>query len=357
MKVLFDITHPAHVHFFKNSIVALEQGGHETLITSRHKDCTVELLDELGFAHTPLSSQKGGSPFAMVRELLQRNVALHKIVNREKPDKLVALGGTSAAQVGFLTRIPSIVFYDTEDARLQNLITYPFCTRIIVPESYSGWLPKRRADRYPGFHELSYLSPEHFCPDKRIAIANGLHAHGDTFFIRIVSWQASHDTGLKGWSRETLLEIVKFLRQHGKVIISSEAGLPNELSPMAYTGPLNEVHHLLAFCRLYAGESATMASEAVAMGVPAVYAAPGFRGYISYQEEHYGLARFVPQLTTANISAACDDLLGIGREKLTRQHEKMLTECVNVSKMITEIVLAPDHRIPTEGRLSKSSDA
>ena len=346
MKVLFDITHPAHVHFFKNSILALQKGGHETLITSRHKDCTVELLDELGFAHTPLSSQNGGSPFAMARELLQRNVALYKIVKREKPDKLVALGGTSAAQIGFLTRTPSIIFYDTEDARLQNLLTYPFCTRIFVPECYQGWLPKRRGVRYPGFHELSYLAPQHFCPDKRKAIANGLDADRNNFFIRIVSWQASHDTGLKGWTRETLLEVGEFLGQHGKVIISSEAELPEALSSLAYTGPLNEVHHLLAFCRLYVGESATMASEAAVMGVPAIYAAPGFRGYVSHQEERFGMARFIREPTTSSISSACDEFLRMDHDEIDRRHQQMLSECVDVSQMITEILLDPHHRMP-----------
>ena len=282
----------------------------------------------------------------MARELIARNRALYRIVKRKRPDKLVALGGTSAAQVGFLTRTPSIVFYDTEDARLQNLLTYPFCTRIVVPECYLGWLPKRRGVRYPGFHELSYLAPEYFHPDRRKAIANGLNPDGDTFFIRIVSWQASHDTGLKGWVRETLLEVVDFLSQHGKVIISSEAELPESLLSLAYTGPLSEVHHLLAFCRLYVGESATMASEAAVMGVPAIYAAPGFRGYVSYQEESFGMARFIPEPTTSSISSACDEFLRMDHDEIDRRHQLMLSECVDVSQMITEILLDPHHRMP-----------
>ena len=32
MRVLFDIAHPAHVHFFKNIIWELHKGGHETAI-------------------------------------------------------------------------------------------------------------------------------------------------------------------------------------------------------------------------------------------------------------------------------------------------------------------------------------
>lgn len=358
MKLLFDITHPAHVHFFRNSITSLKSAGHEVVITSRYKDCTVELLDEFGFSHIPISRQKTGSALAMFRELLHRNRALRRIIRHEKPDKLAALGGTSAAQTGFLTGTPSIVFYDTEDARLQNLITYPFCTRIVVPECYQGWVPRRKIQRYPGFHELSYLAPEYFEADRHKAISHGLNANGDTFFIRVVSWQASHDVGLKGWTPQTLLEVVDFLGQRGKVVISSEAKLPEELLSMSYTGPLNEVHHLLAFCRLYVGESATMASEAVVMGVPAVYAAPGFRGYVSYQEERYGMARFVPEPATASILSACDELLRMDRGNISRLHKQMLSECVDVSRVITEILLDPHHRLcrPLETNARKNSE-
>ena len=48
MKVLIDINHPAHVHFFRQPALALQRAGHEVLFTSRDKDVTQELLDELG---------------------------------------------------------------------------------------------------------------------------------------------------------------------------------------------------------------------------------------------------------------------------------------------------------------------
>ncbi len=355
MKILFDITHPAHVHFFKNSIETLSSLDHEVLITSRQKDCTIDLLDELGFPHTSISRQGNGSTLAMAKELFHRNRELRSIIKHENPDKLAALGGTSAAQTGFLTGTPSVIFYDTEDARLQNIITYPFCTRIVVPECYRGWVPSRKVVRYPGFHELSYLAPEYFRPDRQKATANGLDANRDTFFIRIVSWQASHDAGMHGWTKETLLEVVDFLGKHGKVIISSESTLPDALLSMAYTGPLNEVHHLLSFCRLYVGESATMASESVVMGVPAIYAAPGFRGYISHQEKHYKMARFIPKPTTTSIISACDEMMKLSHKAISQQHQRLLSECVDVNRMIIRILLDTDHRIPETDDLDPQS--
>jgi len=44
MKILIDINHPAHVHYFKNIIKIMEKKGHEFLIISRNKEIEHYLL-------------------------------------------------------------------------------------------------------------------------------------------------------------------------------------------------------------------------------------------------------------------------------------------------------------------------
>ena len=44
MKILFDLGHPAHVHYFKNLIKLLEKNDHQVLIIAREKDVTHSLL-------------------------------------------------------------------------------------------------------------------------------------------------------------------------------------------------------------------------------------------------------------------------------------------------------------------------
>ena len=44
MKVLFDLGHPAHVHYFKNLIKLLKKHGHKVLVIARKKDVTQKLL-------------------------------------------------------------------------------------------------------------------------------------------------------------------------------------------------------------------------------------------------------------------------------------------------------------------------
>ena len=46
MNILFDIEHPAHVHYFKNVISILKGKGHNIIITAVDKDITFQLLKQ-----------------------------------------------------------------------------------------------------------------------------------------------------------------------------------------------------------------------------------------------------------------------------------------------------------------------
>ena len=215
----------------------------------------------------------------------------------------------------------SLVFYDTENARLQNLLTYPFATRVIVPRCYSAWTPRARTLRYPGYHELSYLRPPHFSADLQIALANGLAVDRPTYLVRLVAWKANHDIGERGLSFDAVRHVVTRLGTHAKVLISSEAALPDDLARLRYTGEAAAIHHVMANCAGFFGESATMASECAVLGVPAVYAANTGRGYTDEQEARYGLVRNVRQLDQPTLQAALDWLLAFpdGRGETLRQ--------------------------------------
>lgn len=335
MKVLIDINHPAHVHFFRNAAARLKDEGHEVLFTSREKDVTIALLDALGIPHRTLS-RLGKSKLALLKELVQRDFRLWRVTREFKPDVMLAIGGTFIAHVGALTGIPSLVFYDTENAKLQNLITYPLARMVVVPQCYQAWLPRRHR-RYPGYHELAYLHPDYFRPDQGIATANGLDPAQANFLLRIVSWQANHDVGERGWNADLLSAVVQFLQARGKVIISSELPLGAAFAPYLYRGNPAALHHVLAFCRLCVGESATLASEAAVLGVPAIYAAQTGRGYTDEQEAKYGIVRNLQQLDASAIIAAADDLLALPASHWQQQREQLLGDTLDVSDMIVRL--------------------
>ena len=109
--------------------------------------------------------------------------------------------------------------------------------------------------------------------------------------MRFVSWQAVHDRKEKGLTAGQKRDLVETLQQHGRVLLSSESTLPSDLAPLRLTGPVEDIHHVMAHAQLVVGESATMSSEAAVLGVPAVFVATTGRGYTDDEERRYGLVR------------------------------------------------------------------
>src|SRR5690606_37305582 len=125
------------------------------------------VLDGHGISHTSLGNA-ASTPAGLAFELVKRNLLLMRHICLTGTEIAVGLGGTFAAQSAYLCRIPSVVFYDTEMATMQNRITYPLASKVVVPNCYDGWTPSTRTVRYQGYHELSYLDPRRFSPDRAL---------------------------------------------------------------------------------------------------------------------------------------------------------------------------------------------
>ena len=165
MRIIIDILHPAHVHFFKNFVWEMEKRGHKILITARDKDITLRLLDAYGFRYVIISRMRKGK-FGLLHEFITRNRRFYKICKRFKPDVLLGIMGPTISVVGKILKIPAIVFYDTEHAKITNRFVYPLATCICTPSCYIG--KEKKQFRYNGYHELAYLHPKRFKPDKNI---------------------------------------------------------------------------------------------------------------------------------------------------------------------------------------------
>lgn len=336
-RALFDICHPAHVHFFRHPIALLRERGWELLVTSRDKEMALGLLDGLGIAHVPISAQRGGA-LGLARELVVRDWRLWRLARRFRPDVMAAIGGTFVAHVGALMRVPALAFYDTENARLQNAITYPLARRVIVPRCYAAWTPRARTLRYAGYHELSYLHPARFAPDRATALRNGLAESGATVLVRLVSWQANHDVGERGIDAAGLARIVDRLGAHARLLISAEGALPPRFEPLRYPGDPGAIHHVMAHCSGFVGESATMASECAVLGVPAVYIALTGRGYTDEQESRYGLVRNVRTLDPAAIDAALDWLSEQSAAAAAAARSRLLDDTLDVAAFVADTI-------------------
>lgn len=138
-------------------------------------------------------------------------------------------------------------------------------------------------------HELAYLHPNRFTPDKTVLNELGVGENDKYVLLRFVSWNATHDAGHKGMSYENKLKAVEEFSKYAKVFISSEKELPDELKKYKLPTAPERVHDVMAFASMIFGESATMVSEGVVLGVPGIYMDNTGRYYTTEQEKRYGM--------------------------------------------------------------------
>ena len=338
MRVLVEILHPAHVHFFRPAIAVWQARGDEVLVLSREKDVSNQLLDAYRIPYESLS-KLGRSKLSLLSEMLVRDVRMFARALEFEPDVLVGIMGVTIVQVGKLIDRPSIVFYDTENAKITNAFVYPLATAVCTPECYQSTVRGHHV-RYPGYHELAYLHPNRFTPNPEIVRRGGVNPDEPYFIVRFVSWQASHDVGEQGFDLRLKVRMVEALQQHGRVLISSEGPLPPELEGYRFSAPVEDMHHFIAHAKMLVGESATMASEAAVLGVPAFYIADTGRGYTDEEQERYGLVwNFRRSEAEAALLALQGCLADPGlNEEMARARQALLRERIDVTAWMVDYV-------------------
>ncbi len=287
MKILIDINHPAHVHYFKNFIKIMEGKEHEFLIISRNKEIEHYLLNIYSIPFI----NRGRGKNHIRGKILYFFKAIYFIYGKAKrfnPDIIISFGTPYPAIVSWLIRVPHISFSDTEHAKLHHLLTDSFSKCILTPSCYTKDLGKKQI-RFNGYMELCYLHHNYFTQGPSILNLLGVKKDEKYVIMRFVSWNASHDIGHSGFNIEMKHKAVKELSKYAKVFISSEGELLDGLKKYKITIPPERMHDALAFATLLYGESATMASECACLGIPSIFHDNNGRGYTTEEEEKYGL--------------------------------------------------------------------
>lgn len=334
MKVLFNFCHPAHIHLFKNAIKILQNNGNQCKLTSVSKEVSSHLLNIYNFPYEVVGDAKP-SLFKKAIELPKIELKLYRIIRKFKPDLLIGgPGNVYIAHLSKITGIPSIIFDDTEHAKIDHLLMNPFASLIVTPACFYKDLGKKQL-RYNGYHELAYLHPNYFKPNPAVLDEIGL-SKDDTFIIlRFVSWQASHDFGHSGLTLDTKRKAVKEFEKYGKVFITSESPLPKEFEKYKITVSPEKIHDLLYYATLLYGESATMASECAVLGTHAIFCDFAGRGYTNEEEEKYKLVfnfKLDKESQRKSLEKAVEllgnnNLKSVGKKK----REKLLNEKINVT--------------------------
>jgi uncharacterized protein len=331
MRFVVELLHPRHVHFFRYFIGEMQLRGHEFLVTARHKDCTLELLEAYGIPHVVLSRQKHGV-LRLGLELAQRLAGLVSVARAFRPDYVIGYMGPTVALAAKILGTRGAVFYDNETVGRLNRAIYMLSDIYYSPAAYPHrYGPKHHV--YMADSALAYLHPNRFRPDPDVLTRYGLAPGARFSVLRFVSWKSMHEVGGVGFSTTSKRRIIDTLLGHGRVILTSEGAIPSDLERYRSRIAVEDLHHLLAYADLCVGESATMAAEACVLGTHAVLLTNRPRAATLDQERRYGLVHNFLEGNEAQALARITDLLSDGalKEDAARRRRQLLEEQVDVT--------------------------
>ncbi|MDO4826822.1 MAG: DUF354 domain-containing protein [Bacteroidia bacterium] len=339
MRILVDIGHPGHVHLLKNVAKNLEKDGHTVFYSVRDIPVAKRLMDTYGMPYYDLG-RKSDSIMGKAWTVIGQDVKLLRFVIKHKID-IGLSSGIALSHVSRLTRMKSFVFDDDDDEVEPFVVKYchPFSDVVLSPSVLTGHRKTGKAVFYAGYHELAYLHPNVFSPDRSVLDRLGIKEGEKFFVLRFVALKGHHDIGNKGLSFEQKMTLVNILKENGRVIITAERQLEPDLEPYRLAVPAEDMHSVLAYASLYIGDSQTMTSEAAVLGVPALRCNT-FCGRISYlsEEEHkYDLTYAYTPDQFENLIAKLTELLENSslKEEWSMKRQRLLSDKIDVSAFFT----------------------
>ena len=343
MKILIYLGHPAHFYNYKNVIPRLKEDGHQVEILIKKKDVLQELLDNAGIPyHNILKEGRKDSALGILWGTLKRAWRLNAFCSQFKPDILT---GTSVENswIGKLRHIP-VININEDDADVvpkYARLSYPWATVILTPTVCDNGKWNSKSCKYNSYHELGYLHPDNFTPDRRI-VEQYFPVDTPYFLIRFAKLKAHHDVGIKGISADIASELIHILEPHGRIFISSERELEPQFEPYRIHIKPIDMHHVMAFADIYIGDSQTMAAEAGVLGVPFIRFNDfvGRLGYLRELEDFYLLGYGVKTNETNKLFDTVQTLLSMPNRKQVFQERrrKMLSEKIDFAKFLTRFI-------------------
>ena len=103
-------------------------------------------------------------------------------------------------------------------------MVYPYSSCILTPVVCNNGKWEKKSIKYNSYHELAYLHPNHFSPDKQI-VEKYFSVEKPYFIIRFAKLNAHHDNGIQGINAEIAQRIIDILKPYGDIYITSEREL------------------------------------------------------------------------------------------------------------------------------------
>lgn len=353
MNILIVTAHPAQVHNFRLVREILLSKGHKVFWLTTQKDIATNLLDTY---HIPYGviQKAPKSFFGRVWSMINNLFFLLPYLKRNKIDLVVDRYEPFITVAAWIMRVPHICLADTEHAAKICKPLLKMCDQAFFPDCFSENVIDKMI-KFPGNIELFYCHPNRYKKQEPWELL-GISADTKYVLVRFVKWDAYHDAKLVGgFSTEQKIKLIKALSSKLKVFISSESELPQELEQYRIKIPIDRMHDVQAYASLFVGESATMASESVVLGTPAIYIDEVGRGYTD-EEAREGLLWMYRPVINKNllkqdepswISGGVEECIAKAAEVVSdkfdyvewkNKHDKWIETKIDCTKWLTWII-------------------
>lgn len=280
-KVFFDLNHPADFHLFKHLMEWMKGQDYALRIVARDKECLHLLLDDAGLSYI----SRGPGKHTLLGKYLYATWVLALIsfeLIRFRPSVCICLSSPYLTILSRLLRIPCICYDDTDDnPRLLPLIRQ--ATYLLSPANYP-----HKFHRYhfhlPVLKELAYLHPSHF---QHSGSSRGI-------FFRFTRTDSIHHSKDSAFDQLMVMSKITKLTHNNNIVLSSELKLDMEETDKIHPADPIHIHRDLAKCKVFWGNSGTMAAEAAVLGIPAIFVSSEKFAYICELEEHGLLYHYHP---------------------------------------------------------------
>ncbi len=347
MNIGIFLGHPAHFHLLKNMAGNLERDGHKVSFVIKQKDILETLLKDAGYSYTVIRGKRGNGFGELIKSVLHMEWGMCSFLRRNKIDVLVGTTLSFAAHV--IMRVPVIVCNEDDAAVVPKFakLVYPFASAIVAPICCNNGKWETKSSKYPSYHELAYLHPNHFTPDEKVVKGYDIDVTKSYFVMRFASLNAHHDGGIKGINTEIAQRLIDILAPHGRIYITSERPLEPQFEQYRIKINPLDMHHVMAFASLYIGDSQTMAAEAGVLGVPFVRFNDfvGRIGYLRELEDVYLLGYGIKASAEGSVDTLCNRVEEIVQMKPAERkqvyqsrRQKMLSEKIDCAKFLTYFI-------------------
>lgn len=265
MRIVFDISTPKQVRFFRPMMAGLRAAGCTVSAVTRDYVELNLLMRSLRIPATVLGCHGGPTPLEKLRSSSERVGLLAQYFARHRPDALVTLSNPESCRAAFGLKIPIVCFNDAPTSRIVCKLTLPLASKVCAP-----WIiPKQAFVRFgvapKDLFFYRALDPVIWLKDHgNGAASTAAPAHDarrPVVVCRETEWQSSYV------SSDIVGAVAEALRQR-----HPDWNIIN--IPRYTTHNFYDVPALLADADLLIGGGGTMCIEAAYFGTPVIATLP-----------------------------------------------------------------------------------